>query len=246
MLYRDIPLKTGQDTKVRLLLLTLIARTDLAGHIIAVSLSGTHPSNHYVRHRRSTAFSRIRNSIDAIYRLISDAVITKYSSDEICVSWLGAILSEECMVGSLALIIYLAINVKSITIETPGTRYGTQLGRFLASLNNGDPAAPRRLSQLRDVKLQASTNALVPIVDSLRSLTIENATYDLPPYYHKTTSATLHTITLIKVRDVRLCSKVGPTVSHRCYLSIPRMSSLSLRRGTILLQAARVSRDHRL
>jgi hypothetical protein len=200
MLYRDLSLKTGQDTKVRLLLLTLIARSDLARRTMTVGLSGTQPSDYRLRHRRSTAFSRIRNSFDALHTAISEAVMAKYASDEICVSWLGAILSDECMEGSLALIIYLATNIRSVTIETPDTCYGSCLGKFLASLNNGDPAAPQRLSQLQDVKLRASTTVVVPIFQSMRSLAIDSGAYDLAFEYQKTTSAHLHTFTLINVR----------------------------------------------
>ena len=202
LIYRHIDFKTGNDTYARLLLLTLIERPELAAHIQSVSLAGTHTEDYYVTNYRRSAFTRVQGAISRIHDIIRDAVGSQRDAPKICVSWLGAVLSDDCMEGSLALIISLAVNVESIQLETPETRYGYRLGRYLSVLNHDkDPIAARSLMKLRQFSVQARTSIQFPLVPQLESLKIRDATCCLPRMMeHLPAPINLHTIELIGCR----------------------------------------------
>lgn len=116
-LYRHIKHTTSHEVNMRWLIVTLLHRPELAAHIKTIEFFEDHRTRDgiFIDAQRTVQLSiLLEQAVDKLHQTIRNMLGSKADKAELQVSWLGAILADDYVEGSLALIVCLAHNIESL------------------------------------------------------------------------------------------------------------------------------------
>ncbi|KAJ8108605.1 hypothetical protein OPT61_g8059 [Boeremia exigua] len=221
-LYRHIELNSGSGVGIRWLVVTLLSRPELAAYTKTIKCLKTEWSsvekdaNSQGTRHPSVSLERL---IDKLRITTSDTLGSDADVAKLRVAWMGAILADDHIDGSLALIASLAHNIESITVADKVRQgaitsyYGELLTlvmweafnhSYLDSSKSGNSMTTsqgeRPFSKLHHLHLETQSPAQIANLPSLRTLHIEG--WDDISVSPKFPTGILHQLQTLELIDI--------------------------------------------
>lgn len=122
-LYRHIVLKAEKLVSIRWLVVTILYRPDLAAHIKTIMFDNTTRTTDVNANGSANAehlSAHLEQKISKLHEMTANALGTGLETASTRVSWLGEVLADDHLEGSLTLIAYLAFNLESLIVRDGG------------------------------------------------------------------------------------------------------------------------------
>jgi len=213
-LYRHIKFAASHDVTIRWLVVTILHRPDLTTHIRTVKFSEDHRTSgdSVVKvQRMSESSTLLEQAVVKLHRTIQTMLGSETGKAEIRVSWMGAVLTDDHVEGSLALIVCLAYNIECLTIMgtvgggvTTGY-YGHLLTSVMWESFNHFYSAPsgslqdsRPFQRLQDFHIKSRSPTKIITLPHLRTIRVENCDrVSVSHLFPTNTSHHLHTLEIV-------------------------------------------------
>lgn len=213
-LYRRIKFTASHDVSMRWLVVTILHRPNLAAHIRTVNFSEDHRTRGdsvVEAQRKSESSALLEQAIVKLHRTIQTTLGSETGKAEIRVSWMGAVLADNHVEGSLALIVCLAYNIECLTImgAVGGGVTTGYYGHLLTSIMweafnhfysepSGSLQDSRPFQRLQNFHIKSSSPTKIITLPHLRTIRVENSDeVSISHLFPTNTSHDLHTLEIV-------------------------------------------------
>lgn len=174
LLYRNIVIENNLHARARVLLLTLIARGELAASAKSLTVA-----NDVKRDARSQGyrFSDVERAKPFLQQVMNRAVGPGATTEKIRLRWMKKILSDCGAQGSLAVVVYLAINIETISYGTNGIARALRFSKFLRAFTKFEEELHISRRNVRHLNICSHTALHISLPLSLETVCIKGSSY---------------------------------------------------------------------
>lgn len=171
-LYRNLKFDGQKDSRIRWLVLTLVARPDVAKNVKTLKVSYQHEDGVLVKHKKLIAmlWNDLQNILSALENILKLVNPMNWQ-----VEWTEALTGRKGLLGCLAFLLCHTVNIESIDMDFCGAGYWESFFFALLRMIREKRTLERTLSlsKLRDLRLKSIGVSYLPFFPELQSLTIE-------------------------------------------------------------------------